>query len=310
MSFLLGFTPELRTLSLMLLALIPPAVALLAPWSARVHAGWLVASLMVLVVVTVGFAGGSVRANESGIWLVLVVSGLVSLAGAFGTARARKAAFEHQMEARSAHLAAVARQADLSRLNGALALATLKDPLTGLGNRRRLDEELTMAAARATRYDKDCAIALLDLDGFKGYNDSLGHVAGDAALRAVATTLVATVRATDTVCRYGGDEFVVVMSEQPVEAAALTAGRLRRAVKNLQLHYPTPSGPRVLTITAGIALLGRNAARTEDEVLRQADADLYRAKRAGSSVERKSLGLDGRPVALGVAAYAAGKGDA
>ena len=194
---------------------------------------------------------------------VLAISALVSLAGSFGKARVRRRAFEHQMEARSAHLATVAREAELERLNGELALVTRQDPLTGLGNRRRLDEELTAATARATRYGNDCAIALLDVDGFKPYNDSLGHVAGDAALRDVAAALVASARATDTVCRFGGDEFVVVMPEQPLEGAARAAERMRRAVEDLQLRYPTPSGPQVLTISAGIALLGRSAAHDE-----------------------------------------------
>ena len=282
MSCLLAFVPELWKSSLMLLALLPPGVALFAPWSAKVQAGWLLASASVLAVVTVVFGGGAVRADEwSGVWLVLTISGVVSLAGSLGTARVRRRAFEHQMEARSAHLATVAREAELKRLNGELALVTRKDPLTGLGNRRRLDEELTAATARATRYDNDCAIALLDLDGFKTYNDSLGHVAGDAALRAVAAALVASVRETDTVCRFGGDEFVVVMPQQPLEGAARVAERIRRAVADLQLRYPSPSGPRVLTISAGVALLGRSAAHDEDEVLRRADAELYRAKGAG-----------------------------
>jgi diguanylate cyclase (GGDEF)-like protein len=280
-SCLLAFVPEIRTASLMLLAYLPSAVVLLSPWSAKVHTGWLLASFAVLVVVTVGIAGGSVRADEPGILLVLLISGLVSLAGSLATAGMRRRAFGLQMEARSAHIATLAREAELARLNGELALVTRKDPLTGLGNRRRLGEELTAAAARATRYDRDCAIALLDIDGFKPYNDSLGHVAGDAGLRAVAASLVASARETDTVCRFGGDEFVVVMPEQPLEGAARAAERMQRAVEDLQLRYPTPSGPRVLTISAGIALLGRSAAHDEDEVLRQADAELYRAKRAG-----------------------------
>lgn len=287
LSCLLAFVPEIRTPSLMLLAYLPSAVALLSPWSAKVQAGWLLASASVLAVVTVVFGRGAVQADEwAGVWLVLAISGLVSLAGSLGTASMRRRAFALQMEARSAHVATLAREAELERLNGALALVTRKDPLTGLGNRRRLDEELTAAAARATRYDHDCAIALLDLDGFKTYNDSLGHVAGDAALRAVATALVAGVRETDTVCRFGGDEFVVVMPEQPLEGAARAAERIRRAVEDLQLRYPTPSGPRVLTISAGIALLGRSAAHDQDEVLRQADAELYRAKGAGRSLAR------------------------
>jgi diguanylate cyclase (GGDEF)-like protein len=282
MSYLLAFVPELWKPSLMLLALLPPAIALFTPWSARAQAGWLLASASVLAVVTGIFGGGAVRADEmSVVWLILSISGLVSLAGALGTARMRIREFKLQMEARSSHIATLAREVELERLNVELAMVTLRDPLTGLGNRRRLDEELTAAAARATRYDNDCAIALLDLDGFKTYNDTLGHLCGDTALRAVAAALIETVRATDKVCRFGGDEFVVVMPEQALEGAARTADRIRQAVADLGLRYPTPGGPQVLTISAGVALLGRSAARDGDEVLRQADAELYRAKAAG-----------------------------
>jgi diguanylate cyclase (GGDEF)-like protein len=287
MSCLLGFVPELRTPSLMLLGLLPPAIALFAPWSAKVHAGWLLAGAPVVALVTVVSPRGAVEFDELfGAGTVLAISALVSLAGSFGKARVRMRAFEHQMEARSAHLATVAREAELGRLNNQLALVTRTDPLTGLGNRRRLDEELAAAASRATRYDHDCAIALFDLDGFKPYNDALGHIAGDAALQAVATALVASVRETDTVCRFGGDEFVVVMPEQPLEGAARAAARMQRAVAELELRYPTPSGPQLLTISAGIALLGRSAAHDEDEVLRQADAELYRAKAASGNLGR------------------------
>jgi diguanylate cyclase (GGDEF)-like protein len=292
LSFLLAFVPELQTPTLMLLANLPSAVALLSPWDAKVQTRWLLASATLLAVFTAVFGRGAVQADEwSGICLVLAISGLMSLAGALGTAGMRRRAFGLQMEARSAHVATLAREVELERLNGALASVTRKDPLTGLGNRRRLDEEVNAAAARATRYDKDCAIALLDLDGFKKYNDSLGHVAGDAALRAVATALVASVRESDTVCRFGGDEFVVVMPEQPLAAAARVAERIRQTVENLQLAYPTPSGPRALTISVGIALLGRSAAHDEDEVLRRADAELYRAKEGGRKLGRDRVGF-------------------
>ena len=148
MSCLLAFVPELWTPSLMLLGLLPPAIALFAPWSAKVHAGWLLAGAPVVAVVTVASPRGAVQFDEwFGAGTVLAISALVSLAGSFGKARVRKRAFEHQMEARSAHLATVAREAELERLNGELALVTRKDPLTGLGNRRRLDEELAAASA-------------------------------------------------------------------------------------------------------------------------------------------------------------------
>jgi diguanylate cyclase (GGDEF)-like protein len=122
---------------------------------------------------------------------------------------------------------------------------------------------------------------LFDLDRFKSYNDSLGHLAGDAALRCVASVLQGTARAADIVCRYGGEEFVVLMPEQAIEGAAQAAERLRDAVERLELRYPTRAGQVTLTISAGVALLGREAARDADDVLRAADAALYCAKGMG-----------------------------
>jgi diguanylate cyclase (GGDEF)-like protein len=274
--------PESQTTSLMLLVVIPPAVALILPWSVTSHAGWLLAGASVLAAFTVSAAGAAVPAADwADAWVIFVISGFASLVGCARASSLRRRSFGHQMQARSAHVRAFARQAELERLNGELARGMRTDPLTGLGNRLRLDEELATATARSSRYGNDCAVALLDLDGFKDYNDALGHVAGDAALRAVAAALVASVRAADTVCRFGGDEFVLLMPDQSLEGAARAAERIRRVIGDLRLPFPTPSGPQVLTISAGTALLGRGAAHDEDEVLRAADAALYRAKGAG-----------------------------
>jgi diguanylate cyclase (GGDEF)-like protein len=281
---LLVFVPESRTTSLMLLGVIPLAVALFLPWSVLFQAGWLLAGASALAAFTVLDAGAVVPAADwVGAWLVLILSGLASLVGSAGAASLRRKSFELQMQARRAHARTVAREAELERLNGELAMLTRIDPLTGIGNRLRLNEELATASARSSRYGNDCAVALLDLDHFKGYNDALGHVAGDAALQSVAAALAASVRATDIACRYGGDEFVVVMPEQSLEGAARAAERIRRAIEDLGLHYPTPSGPQVLTMSAGVALLGRGAAQDADEVLKAADAALYRAKGAARS---------------------------
>jgi diguanylate cyclase (GGDEF)-like protein len=279
---LLVFVPESQTTSLMLLALLPPAVALFLPWSVKLQAGWLLAAAAALAAFTASPAGAAVPAAAwVGAWLVLVLSGLASLVGCVGASALRRRSFGHQMQARSAHARTVAREAELERITGELATGMRTDPLTGLGNRLRLDEELATATARSRRHGHGCALALLDLDGFKAYNDALGHMAGDAALRVVAAALAASVRAVDTACRFGGDEFVVVMPEQALEGASRAAERMRRAVEDLGLHYPTPGGPQVLTISVGIGLLGRGAPDDADEVLRTVDAALYRAKRAG-----------------------------
>jgi diguanylate cyclase (GGDEF)-like protein len=274
--------PELRFTTLMLLAVLPPAVALFLPWSVRVHAAWLLVFAAALVAISVSTLGAAVSASEwIGVWLAFVISALTSLVGCASTSRLRRRAFGLQMLARRAYAKTVARETELECLNGELAQATRTDPMTGLGNRLRMSAEITAATARATRYGNECTIVMLDLDRFKEYNDALGHIAGDAALCSVATAMAATVRAVDIVCRFGGEEFVVLMPEQSLDGGARAAERIRCAIEALQLQYPTPRGPQVLTISAGIALLGRSQAHDEDEILRTADAALYRAKRAG-----------------------------
>jgi diguanylate cyclase (GGDEF)-like protein len=310
---LLVFVPESRVTSFMLLALLPPSVALFLPWTATVQAAWVLAGAGALVIFAVSSAGHAVAPTDwTGAWLVLTISGLASLVGCLGAGSVRRAAFARQMELRRSRAGALAREAELGRLTGELARAARTDPLTGLGNRLRLNDELAAATARSARYGNDCAVALLDLDHFKDYNDSLGHVAGDAALQAIATTLRTKVRGADTVHRFGGEEFVVLMPEQGLAGACQAAERLRVAVAECELSYPIDGGTRVLTISAGVALLGRRAALDGDEVLRAADAALYRAKHAGRNRVVPSPGAPDRSLTdeqptLAVAARAASR---
>ncbi|HUZ69024.1 MAG TPA: GGDEF domain-containing protein [Candidatus Saccharimonadales bacterium] len=279
---MLVFDPESRVMSLMLLAMFPPAMALFLPWSVKIQALWLLAFAFALLAFATTALGAAIPAAEwIGVWGIFVVSGVTSLVGCASASSLRQRAFALQMQARRAHVQAVTREAELKRLNGELAQATRTDALTGLGNRLRLEAEIADAAAHAARYDKDSTIVMFDLDRFKDYNDALGHVAGDAALRSVAAAIAANVRVVDIVCRFGGEEFVVLMPEQSLDGGARVAERIRDAIEALQLHYPTPGGPQVLTTSAGIALLGRGAAHGEDDILRTVDAALYRAKRAG-----------------------------
>jgi diguanylate cyclase (GGDEF)-like protein len=131
--------------------------------------------------------------------------------------------------------------------------------------------------ARAERYGHRWCVALLDLDRFKGYNDGAGHLEGDALLRRVSAVLSETVRGGDTVYRYGGEEFLVLLPEQTLETAALAAERLRAAVEALAV--PHPAGSRV-TISVGVAGPAEGGEDPEALVGR-ADAALYAAKAAG-----------------------------
>ena len=116
-----------------------------------------------------------------------------------------------------------------------------QDALTGLGNRLRLAEDLEALCGRVERYGHVYSVALFDIDGFKGYNDSAGHLAGDEVLRRVAGELERQIRTGDALYRYGGEEFLVLLPEQPIDAAALAAERLRAAVEALA---PAASGRR------------------------------------------------------------------
>jgi diguanylate cyclase (GGDEF)-like protein len=158
----------------------------------------------------------------------------------------------------------------------ALADAARRDRLTGLLNRRALDEALVDALARRRRLNEDVALLLLDLDHFKRINDSHGHSAGDEVLRDVASRLIAGVRENDKVFRHGGEEFVVLLYAADRTAAATTAERLRATVAEEPVVTDGHTIP--VTISIGLAMAhGENA----DGLLRSADTSLYRAKREG-----------------------------
>jgi diguanylate cyclase (GGDEF)-like protein len=155
----------------------------------------------------------------------------------------------------------------------------ISDPLTGLYNRRYLDEFLPRELARSGRSATPVAVMLIDLDHFKRVNDSSGHEAGDIALRAVGNLLRANVRGSDIACRFGGEEFALILPETDAEAALRRAEGIRVAIAELDLSY---SGKPLGKITAsfGLALFPDHAPDT-DELLRVADVALYAAKGAG-----------------------------
>jgi diguanylate cyclase (GGDEF)-like protein/PAS domain S-box-containing protein len=147
------------------------------------------------------------------------------------------------------------------------------DDLTGLANRRRLIADLDVHLAAAQVYDEQGAVLVLDLDGFKQVNDTLGHVAGDEVLVAVAGALRARVRATDNLARLGGDEFAVILPHVDAEAASSVADVLLQAIRDA-----TPAG---VTASCGIALYGPDAPGATDALLAAADRAMYAAKQCG-----------------------------
>jgi diguanylate cyclase (GGDEF)-like protein len=151
------------------------------------------------------------------------------------------------------------------------------DTLTNLPNRRRFDEEFARAFGSAIRRSSPIAVALVDIDRFKQYNDSFGHQAGDAALHSIATTIAQSVeRSGDFAARYGGEEFVVILEETTLGGACAVAERIRSAVLDTAIRAP---GGGCLSVSVGVA--ARLPGSTGESLLRQADAALYEAKNAG-----------------------------
>jgi two-component system, cell cycle response regulator len=171
-------------------------------------------------------------------------------------------------------------RAELEALNRALTSVVRKDPLTGLGNRRALQEDLEHLDARVTRYGHRYCMALLDVDFFKSYNDTYGHQAGDVALQVVASQLRYHGRAGDALYRYGGEEFLCILPEQNLQTGTQAVERMRAGLERLAIaHAGRPAG--VLTVSAGTAMSEPHHVRSAHEVLKEADDALYRAKQLG-----------------------------
>ncbi len=161
--------------------------------------------------------------------------------------------------------------------------AARTDPKTGLANGAAWAEIAEKELARARRIGSGLAVLMVDLDNFKAVNDAHGHLAGDEVLRAVAATLAAEVRAYDAVGRFGGEEFVVLLSGVDTAAAARTADRLRARIGAIDLTVPrTGRHRRIRGLTASVGCVASpTAAGTVDELVGAADGALYEAKRAG-----------------------------
>jgi diguanylate cyclase (GGDEF)-like protein len=156
--------------------------------------------------------------------------------------------------------------------------ASVRDPLTGVFNRRHFDETLTLELARARRHSRELSLLMLDIDRFKAVNDSLGHPCGDAVLRELPRVISASLRATDLVARYGGEEFAVVLPETDLEGARRAAERMRRDVE----RHSFPVGAHVIRVTVSVgAATVTFATGTPQTLVAAADARLYEAKRAG-----------------------------
>ncbi|HSH28689.1 MAG TPA: GGDEF domain-containing protein, partial [Thiohalobacter sp.] len=153
------------------------------------------------------------------------------------------------------------------------------DPLTGMHNRRWLCEMLDRQIQRCSISGEALSILMLDVDHFKHYNDTHGHLAGDCALQAVAQAIQGGLRVADTTARYGGEEFVALFPGVDLAAACGIAEQLRQAVREFPVQ--DAQGRPLPGVTASIGLAGLTPGQDRDQLLEAVDAALYRAKNAG-----------------------------
>jgi len=165
------------------------------------------------------------------------------------------------------------------KLKESLRNQSICDPLTGLFNRRYMEESLEREFSRANRNKTTVAIVMMDLDHFKRFNDTFGHQAGDTLLRTLGDLLKRNTRGQDIACRYGGEEFVLVLTDSNLAGALQRAEILRQQVRQLSVEY---AGQLLGTVSVsmGVALFPDHGT-TMGEVLRASDQALYCAKREG-----------------------------
>ena len=150
------------------------------------------------------------------------------------------------------------------------------DGLTGIFNRRFFELRFIEELERARRFDGEMAVIMIDIDQFKRLNDDFGHLLGDEVLRQVSSIFHQQLRKIDVVCRYGGEEFAILLSQANSEHALMIAEKLRKLVESWQF----PGVPRPVTISAGTASYPGDGT-TRDELVKAADAGMYAAKQAG-----------------------------
>lgn len=163
--------------------------------------------------------------------------------------------------------------------------AALKDPLTGVHNRTAMDQAMSREMDLSRRHGNPLTLIAVDIDFFKRVNDTYGHAAGDAVLRAVAASLVETVRGSDMVFRYGGEEFMVLLSNTSKKGALLLAERLRQKISQLEVSF---GGKNVhVTVSLGVACL--DSGDNGQGLFLRADKALYEAKSSGRNCVRYAV---------------------
>lgn len=180
-------------------------------------------------------------------------------------------------------LARVKTHIELKRKNDLLKTLSMIDGLTGIANRRRMDDFLNYEWRRAVRQgDSKLSCILIDVDHFKNFNDGYGHQAGDNSLKSIATTIWKTMaRSTDLVARYGGEEFICILPETSLEGAAKLATKIRENIAAQAIPHAYSDAADHVTVSAGVATMIPEANSQPSALIEAADRQLYEAKRSG-----------------------------
>ena len=178
--------------------------------------------------------------------------------------------------------ARVKNQIRLKRAQDKLTQLAATDGLTGLANRRAFDQLIAYEYARHMRSGTELAVILLDIDHFKSFNDTYGHVCGDDCLQRVAQAIrTVIVRATDFVARYGGEEFVFLLPETDLHGATIIGEKIRKCIVDLAMPHSQSTAGKYVTASLGIVSGRCLPDRTTSDIIVQADGQLYAAKSAG-----------------------------
>jgi diguanylate cyclase (GGDEF)-like protein len=191
----------------------------------------------------------------------------------------RSSEFQRRQQVASALAEQIALTIANLDLREALHAQAIRDPLTGLFNRRYMRETLDREIHRARRHMHPLSLMMLDIDHFKRYNDTFGHAAGDNALRLVGDCLLNAIRAEDLACRYGGEEFIVILPQCSLSQAVARAEQIRTRLRELYVERPGEL-PEVITASIGVAAF-KETTEELDLLLKLVDEALYEAKHEG-----------------------------